>query len=272
MTNQLQKQKKAPVYISLVESMTSELAKLIPAERELTFFQREIMTYFAMSEPLMEALQTERGIITGRLAVMKAAQALTPDGRNAHFIAYRNKKGGFDINYQIDYKGYVKLMIDSGKVKKVFSDVVCENDDFEWSFGEVTRHIIDFKRPRGKVILYYSAAVLTNGETQCEKMTVENVNAIRQRSKSPNAGPWVTDFEEMAKKSVIRKMSKLMDVSPKFEAAVKFDNEEYQIVNVTPKRSRFERAAIDQEAPAFLTDANAELDQAAEEQDNAEQV
>jgi recombinational DNA repair protein RecT len=55
-------------------------------------------------------------------------------------------------------------------------------------------------------------------------MTIDEVDAIRQRSKAASAGPWVTDFEEMAKKTVMRRLLKRAPMSVELAAAVALDN------------------------------------------------
>ena len=58
-------------------------------------------------------------------------------------------------------------------------------------------------------------------------MTVQEVEAIRNRSKASEFGPWVTDFEEMAKKTVLRRLLKRLPLSSENYAlaqAVEVDN------------------------------------------------
>ena len=59
-------------------------------------------------------------------------------------------------------------------------------------------------------------------------MTVEDVNKIKTRSKAGNSGPWVTDYDEMAKKTVFKRLSKWLPLSPE-EAQViqKIDDQEF---------------------------------------------
>lgn len=142
---------------------------------------------------------------------------LEPDGRRCHLIPY-----GKTCQLIIDYKGLIELAKRSGEVSLWKAETVKENDVFEWSNGAVT-HTVDWRNDRGKLQCVYSVVKLANGETDTEVMTLAEVEAIRKRSKAGNGGPWVTDFEEMAKKTVIRRHSKRLTLSPEFHDALEKD-------------------------------------------------
>jgi len=54
-------------------------------------------------------------------------------------------------------------------------------------------------------------------------MTKDEVTKIRHRSKAANNGPWVTDFDEMGKKTVFRRLSKWLQLSPEYRDALDAD-------------------------------------------------
>lgn len=143
---------------------------------------------------------------------------LEPDGRRCHLIPY-----GKTCQLIIDYKGLIELAKRSGEVVTWKAETVKEKDSFEWQNGVVS-HGIDWRDgDRGKLQCVYSVVKLANGELDTEVMTLAEVEAIRKRSKAGNAGPWVTDFEEMAKKTVIRRHSKRLTLSPEFHDALEKD-------------------------------------------------
>jgi len=157
---------------------------------------------------------------------------LEPDGRRAHLIPY-----GTACTLIIDYKGLAELAMRSGLVASLHADVVCENDEFEYDRGRLIKHRINFREPRGKVYAVYALATLKDGAEKCEVMTLEEVDAIRQRSRSGNSGPWKTDFNEMAKKTVFRRLSKWLPLSPEFRDAAEADEEQIDIegaIDITP--------------------------------------
>ena len=88
-------------------------------------------------------------------ALMLCSQAgLEPDGRNAHLIPY-----GDQVQVIFDYKGLIALARRNG-IANIATDVVCENDAFEWNRsadGLHFKHQINWREPRGQM---YAAFVI----------------------------------------------------------------------------------------------------------------
>lgn len=149
------------------------------------------------------------------------------DGRRAHLIPFENRKRGVtEVQLIIDYKGLAELAMRSGIVSFLHADVVCENDQFDYNAGQLKEHKIDFKKPRGNVYAVYALCRFKDGSEKCDVMTRDEVEAVRGRSRAGNNGPWVTDWNEMAKKSVFRRLSKWLPLSPEFRDAVEADDED----------------------------------------------
>lgn len=167
---------------------------------------------------------------------------IEPDGRRAHLIPYENRKNGtVEAQLIIDYKGLIELAKRSGEVSSWRAESVCERDFFEWQNGSIT-HKIDWLKPRGKTLAVYSHVKNANGIDDYEIMTLEQVDGIRKRSKAKDYGPWVTDYEEMAKKTVIRRHSKRLTLSPEFVEALEKDHDKLEDIptvsyeDIMPKR------------------------------------
>lgn len=155
---------------------------------------------------------------------------LEPDGRRAHLIPFNNnKRGVVECQLIIDYKGLVELVMRTGKVSFIHADVVCQNDEFEYDRGELKKHKIDLRKPRGEVYASYSFVRFKDHSEKCEVMSREEIEAIRQRSRAKNAGPWVTDWNEMAKKTVFRRLSKWVELSPELRDAVEADDDQFEL-------------------------------------------
>lgn len=148
---------------------------------------------------------------------------LEPDGRRAHIITYGN-----EATLIIDYKGLIELAKRSGEVAMWRAETVCENDQFSWDNGIVT-HKVDWLKPRGKVLAVYSHVKNKDGIDEYEVLTLEDVNHARQKSRAKNNGPWVTDFNEMAKKTAIRRHSKKLTLSPEYHDALAMEKDEDEI-------------------------------------------
>lgn len=152
-------------------------------------------------------------------ALMTCSQlGLEPDGRLAHLIPYGNQ-----CQLIIDYKGLVDLAYRSKEVLSIHADVIYEGDEFEYDLGQVKRHTPwawrkDKPEEKGKLLGAY-CIVKMQGAEKHEVMAVDEIEAIKKRSKSGTSGPWVTDFNEMAKKTVFKRASKWIPLSPEVRDA-----------------------------------------------------
>jgi len=179
-----------------------------------------------------------------------SAMGLEPDGKRAHLVPY-----GAECTLITDYKGIAELVRRNGDVTYLHCDVVGMNDEFQCSYGTEGKlaHIPSIS-DRGKIWCAYSFVRLKGGSEEWEVMSVAEVERIRKRSKAANAGPWVTDWNEMAKKTVFRRHSKTLPLSPRTREALEYgeDNE----------ADRF-RAAVPAKVaagPHLATDLGAQLE------------
>ena len=136
-------------------------------------------------------------------SVIKLAQCgMEADGYNAHIIPYGRKATPI-----IDYKGLIEMMYRSGQVSTVNGFIVKEKDQFSWSPGSKPEHSVTGAN-RGETIAAYTIVTMKDGSQSCEVMFKEEIDAIRGRSPSGNNGPWKTDYDEMAKKTCLKRHSK----------------------------------------------------------------
>jgi recombinational DNA repair protein RecT len=163
-----------------------------------------------------------------------SALGIEPDGRRAHLIPYKDQ-----CTLIIDYKGLIELVRRSGDVAAIRAETVCENDGFDWENGTIT-HRIDWRKSRGEVQAVYAEAKLASGETQTAVMTLDEVNGIRDRSQgysyarnNKKSHPWITDWGEMAKKTALRRLIKLLPLSVEIADAVERDDDRIER-DVTP--------------------------------------
>lgn len=155
-----------------------------------------------------------------------SALGLEPDGRLAHLIPFEDRKRGtVDCQLIVDYKGLVELVMRTGRVSNIHADKVCDNDEFEYDLGEVKKHKIDFREQRGDAYAYYCVVRFKDGTTRCEVMSKGEIEQVRKRSRAGGNGPWVTDFDEMAKKTVFRRCFKWLPASPELAKAQDLDDD-----------------------------------------------
>lgn len=185
--------------------MKKQFANALPKHLTPDRFVRVALTALTKTPKLMQC--TTESLMSCLLDCSQLG--LEPDGRKAYLIPYGNV-----CTLIIGYQGLVDRARRSGEIADIHADIVCQNDHFVYSFGTDSRleH-----RPslsdRGEVIAAYSYVRLKDGSSSYEVMNKQEVDAIRKRSKASGSGPWVTDWAEMAKKTVFRRHSKWLPVS-----------------------------------------------------------
>ncbi len=125
------------------------------------------------------------------------------------------------------YRGLVALAFRSGHVKSIRSKVVYTGDSFVYKDGlTITlEHEPNFEASRDpKYVTHaYTVVSLKDGGVICDVMTRSEIDAIRGRSKAGGSGPWVSDFSEMAKKTVTRRCLKYAPMSTAMSKALAAD-------------------------------------------------
>lgn len=127
----------------------------------------------------------------------------------------------------IGYRGLIELARRSGQLRRLEAHVVYANEPFTVVFGLEPRlkHSPMVVGDRGGPVAVYAVAHLKDGSTQTEVMRLDEVMAIRDRSKASKNGPWVTDFTEMARKTVVRRICKYLPLSPELSRAFEMDDD-----------------------------------------------
>ena len=126
------------------------------------------------------------------------------------------------------YRGMIELARRSGKITEIQVHNVYERDKFTVRYGTESCLIHEpyfGKEPRGELVCSYIIAGMKDGVKQIEIMTKKEIDGIKARSKAKDSGPWKTDYEEMARKTVCRRGMKYLPLSPEIEKAIIYDNE-----------------------------------------------
>lgn len=147
---------------------------------------------------------------------------------HAYLIPYwNNRSKSYEAQFQIGYKGLLDLARRSGEISTVVAQAVHENDTFELEFGteQKLRHIPNFMSDRGEIKLFYAYATLKDGGFQYAVMTKAEVDAIKLRSKGKDNGPWITDYEQMACKTVLKRLCKTLPLNVEAAQAVQDDTD-----------------------------------------------
>lgn len=147
----------------------------------------------------------------------------------AYLVPYFNgKKKVYEAKIIPGYRGYLTLARRSGEVQSVTSQVVYENDHFKLQYGleeklDHTPNEGDRGKPRGAYIVFR----YKDGSHSMDYMTTADIEKIRARSQSSGQGPWVTDWDEMAKKTVIRRHIKVVPLSVEMATAAAAEDKAY---------------------------------------------
>lgn len=128
------------------------------------------------------------------------------------------------LTVNLGYRGMVEMAYRTGLVSTIKAFTVYENDEFSIELGN-NDNIIHKRKigNKGKSVGYYAIITMKDGEKHFDFMDIEDIEKIRARSKTPDYGPWVTDYDQMALKSVIRRILKLAPTSVRLNSAISFD-------------------------------------------------
>jgi recombination protein RecT len=210
------------------ENVKAQFALALPKHLSADRFARVAITALTRTPKLQEC--TPESFMKCLLDL--SALGIEPDGRRAHLIPY-----GKECTLILDYKGIAELVMRSGTVASIHADKVCVNDAFEVDRGRIVTHKPNYAADRGIAYAYYVLITFKDGSEKSEVMTRDECDAIRKRSRSGQSGPWVSDFDEMAKKTVFRRASKWLPLSPEIQEAIRADEDREfaQARNVTPQ-------------------------------------
>jgi recombination protein RecT len=179
-------------------------------------FARCLITEFQRNEQLANCT----GLSLLGCAVQAAQLGLEIGGPlgQAYLVPYRNqKKGVREAQFQIGYRGFIALAHRTEKVQLFAAHSVRENDEFDLTLGTEPRvHHKPARADRGQIVGVYAVLRTTNGGRDFEYMSLTEITEHRARySKQRGDGPspWDSAFEEMAKKTPIRRISKRVPLS-----------------------------------------------------------
>lgn len=198
--------------VMTVEPQFNELAQIHGAvnfKREASFALQALKSnnYLAMV-----AQGAQDSLKQAVINVAAIGLSLNPVEKLAYLVP-RDKKVHLDISYQ----GYIQLGVLCGAIKWAKAELVYEDDNFLYrGMGKEPHHMFSPFKERGALVGVYCVAKTPDGEFLTEIMTIEQVYKIRDRSMSWRAYkrdsskkcPWVTDPEEMIKKTVVKRAYK----------------------------------------------------------------
>lgn len=210
---------KEPVVAMLLSpQFKAQLQTALPKTLTADRMARIVLTEFRKTPALMRCDQQS---LFG--AVLQCASlGLEPGSALGHcyLVPY-----GKTCTLIVGYRGMIDLARRSGQIVSLSAYCVHQADEFHYELGlhPDIKHIPSPEADRGPVTYVYAVAILKDGGCQFEVMSRAEVEDVRRRSKSGGSGPWASDFEAMAKKTVIRRLFKYLPVSIEATRAVEVD-------------------------------------------------
>lgn len=206
--------------IKMIRAMNGELDNALPPAI------KKVLTPDRMTRLVVTAMRQVRNLdqctfasLAGSLmvAAQLGLEPCTPLG-HCYLIPRKNgRTGQFEATFQLGYQGMLELAYRTEVVQSITAKAVHDADVFIYEEGIEDKliHRPFLNGDRGPVIAYYAIVKFINGGHAKEVMTY--VDTIRHRDRfAPTdyktgqiTGPWVTDFDEMAKKTVLRRLFKL---------------------------------------------------------------
>ncbi len=207
-----------------IKQMEKEIAKALPSVITPERFTRIVLSALSTNPKL--GMCTPQSFLG---AMMTAAQLglepNTPLGQ-AYLIPFKNGKAGvMECQFQLGYKGLMDLAYRSGEVKIIQAHVVYEKDEFEYSLGldPVLKHV-PARKDRGEPTHVYAMFRTKDDGYGFTVMSMEEIRAHAAKySKSFGNGPWQTNFEEMAKKTVLKRVLKYAPLKSDFVRGISSD-------------------------------------------------
>ena len=218
-------EKKGKTIFDVIQSGAKQFATALPKHINSDRFVRIAITTIRQNPKLAQCNQES---LLG--ALMVSAQLGLEPGvlGQCYLIPY-----GRECQFQIGYKGMIELLRRSGQLKDIYAYSVYENDEFEMTYGldRDLKHKPNLQN-KGNFIGCYCVAVLKDDARAFEYMTKEEIEAHGKKfSKTYGNGPWKTDFEAMAHKTVVKKMLKWLPVSVEFLEMANKDEKTFKVAD-----------------------------------------
>lgn len=203
-TQQAASPRRAPAWELVIEDLEPEFAALAEVAGNLVNYRREAgfaLDIIRKSEHLQKCSAESIRVAVRNVAAIGIT--LNPVLKLAYLVP---REGMCCLD--ISAPGLVKIATDSGSVLAAKAVVVRANDTYE-PRGPFDMPVHQYKAfasdaERGEIIGAYSVAKLHNGTVIVDELNMDTINKIRSVSKARN-GPWQQWFEEMVKKTTVKR-------------------------------------------------------------------
>ena len=242
-----------------VEKQTPAFVAQLPAHVPVEKFKRVVMTALINSPSLLEC--DAKSVLTA--CSRAAADGLLPDGREGAIVKFKDKAQWMPM-----IAGILKKVRNSGELLSISAHCVYKKDTFRYRLGddENIEHMPFLGEDPGDIVAVYAIAKTKDGGIYREVMTRPQIEKVRAVSRAKDDGPWVAWWDEMARKTVIRRLAKRLPMSTDKEedirAMLERDDDERPMQDVTtssglePAEPRPTREEFADPKPTAVTENN----------------
>lgn len=214
------------------EANKQSLAQLLPKHMTPERFLRVAMNALRTTPKLMDAT-VESLMGATMFCAQIGLEPNTPMG-HVYLIPFGNKrKGVTEVQIVIGYKGFIELARRSGQMETIAAQPVYANDEFSMDYMNPDR---SFHKPcmtgdRGEFIGAWALARFKDGGMAFDFMPKADIDRIRDGSQGYRTAkqfnnqntPWITNYDQMARKTAVRRLAKMLPLSVEMAAAVALD-------------------------------------------------
>lgn len=216
---------KPKTLVDWINSMKPEIERALPKHIDADRIARIAITTIRTNKDLQSCEP-----MSFVAALMQSSQLglepNTPLGE-AYIIPYKDK-GVPSARFEMGYKGLLSLAHRTGEYQTIYAIEVYANDEFDYAYG-LEPFLIHkpAEEPEGEPIRYYAVYHLKNGGKEfrvwSKKKIEKHATQYSMAFKKGWTSPWKTDFDSMAKKTVLKDLLKYAPKSIEFAKALSMD-------------------------------------------------
>lgn len=226
-----------------LDKMSDQFSDALPSHIKPEKFQR-VVTTAVLSDP--DILRADRKSLM-ESAIRAAQDGLLPDKREGAFVVFNTKikVDGKDtwvkaVQWMPMVGGIIKRIHQSGEIKMLTARVVYGGDHFRTWIDDTGEHV-EYEPAEDQdtnvVRRVFAMATTVDGAVYVEPLSSRDIEKIRNVSKQKDRGPWADWWEEMAKKSAIRRLAKRLPLSVDLHDLIQRDNGMFDLAQETEAKT-----------------------------------
>jgi len=225
MNKLVEKKDKPKTLVGWINSMKPEIERALPKHVDADRIARIAITTIRTNKDL-QSCEPMSFIAALMQASQLGLEPNTPLGE-AYIIPYKDK-GIPSARFEVGYKGLLSLAHRTGEYQTIYAMEVYANDEFDYAYGlEPYLTHKPAEEPEGEPVRYYAVYHLKNGGREfrvwSRKKVEQHADKYSMAFKRGWTSPWKTDFDSMAKKTVLKDLLKYAPKSIEFSRALSMD-------------------------------------------------